>query len=349
VIITGQAVQRARNEPGRFVLVVAVNVVGGQIAGVLLASIVSATAVVYLSGVAAASVIGAVLSLFWSRPSLAGLRDRVAVRRWFAIALPTIPHMAALYLMTAGDRYIVLAVDNEEAAAAYNVAYLVGALGITLVAAANNAWAPLIYAAPDETRWQILATTTADMLRIAAIAAGGLAMGAPLGLWIAADPDKYDIAALTPLAALTTVPYVLYLASVHVLFQTGRTIALMWISPLAVGLALAAKALVLPRFGFVGLAVVTVAAYGLLALLVGVERRKLATVPWRRRWPELGAAAVLCVAGALIPLNWAGAAARAVILLGLIGLLLRVAKQLAADRRAAQAQARAAAVPGQKP
>ncbi|MDQ1653565.1 MAG: hypothetical protein QOI35_2765, partial [Cryptosporangiaceae bacterium] len=348
VIVTGQAVQRARNQPGRFVLVVALNVVGGQLLGILLVLTVSRTAVAYLAGIAVASVAGAVLSLVWCRPSIRGLGDRVALKRWFAIALPTVPHMAALYLMTAGDRYIVLHGLNEGGAAEYNVSYQVGALGITLVAAANNAWAPLIYGAPEKTRWQTLAITTADMLRVAAIVAAGLAMAAPLGLWLAAPSGKYDVGALTPVVALTalaTVPYVLYLASAHVLFQRGRTVALIWISPLAVLASLAVKAVVLPRFGLAGIALVTAVAYGLLATLVGWERRKLATVPWHRRWPEFVGAAVLCVAGALIPLTWAGAAVRVVITIALLALLARTGKHLLADRKSATAEATAAQPP----
>jgi O-antigen/teichoic acid export membrane protein len=352
VIVTGQAVQRARNQPGRFVLVVAINILGGQLAGLAAVIWVDATATAYLGGVAAGSVVGAVLALVWAQPTLRGLADRRRLRGWFAIALPTVPHIAAMFLMSAGDRFIVTAIDSETANAEYNVAYLIGALGITLVAAANNAWAPLIYGTPDDRRWAVLAGTTQDMLRLAVIAAGALAMTAPLVLWIFAPAGKYDLDALVPVVALTalaTVPYVLYLASVHVLFWTGRTVALIWVTPLAVGVNLVAKALVLPVFGFVGAAVVTVAAYVLLAVLVGSARRKLAEVPWRRRWPELAVAVALCVAGAAIPPGWPGYAARAVVTLALFVALGLVAKQLLAGRRSAQAPAEQPSTVGQKP
>jgi O-antigen/teichoic acid export membrane protein len=338
IIVTGQAVQRARNEAGRFVLVVGINVLGGQLLGLAAIMLISRTATTYLLGVAAGSLVGAALALYWARPSLYGVGDKEALREWFAIALPTVPHMAALYLMTAGDRYVVQSIGGEVANAEYSLAYLTGALGITLVAAANNAWAPLIYGTPDDRRWTVLATTTQDMLRLAAIVASGLAMAAPLALWIVADPDKYDIAELTPVVALTalaTVPYVLYLASAHVLFWTGKTTALIWITPVAVALSLVAKALVLPEFGFEGLAIVTVASYGLLALLVGSVRRRLAEVPWRRRWPEFLGAGVLCVAGGYLPPGWVGNSVRVAVIVGLVGLLLLVLKQLQADRKSA--------------
>jgi len=340
VIVACQAVQRAREEAGRFVLVVAINILGGQLAGLAAIVLIDRTATVYLAGVAAGSLVGAALALYWARPTLTGLRDWETVRRWFAIALPTVPHMAALYLMTAGDRFIVTHLRGEAANAEYSVAYLIGALGITLVAAANNAWAPLIYGTPNERRWQVLATTTQDMLRVGVVVAGGLAMTAPLALWIVADSGKYNLPDLVPVVALTalaTVPYVLYVASAHVLFWTGKTTALMWVTPVAVTVNLVAKALVLPRFGFVGAAVVTVVAYALLALMIGSVRRTLAEVPWRRRWPELAVATVLCVAGALIPPGWAGNVVRALVTVALIGVLGLVARQLLADRRSALA------------
>lgn len=337
-IATGQAMQRARGQAFKFVAVAAVSVLGGQLSGVAIAVWFNRSATGYLAGVLAGSVLAALLCLAWVKPSTAGITRWSAYRVWFAIALPTIPHTAALYLMQAGDRFVVTNILGDTFNAEYSLAYLTGALGITLVAATNNAWAPLIYGAPDDRRWEILAVTTKDMLRVAAILAGGLAMTAPLALWIITDPSKYDIAELTPVVAITalaTVPNVLYLASVHVLFWSGKTAALMWITPLAVLGNLVAKALVLKPYGFVGAAVVTVAAYVLLALLVGWRRRGIAEVPWRGRWQPMVLALVVCIAGALIPLNPVGHLVRAAVTIVLIGLLAMVGKRLLADRKLA--------------
>ncbi len=309
IITTGQAVMRAQNRAGRFVVVVIVNVLGGQLAGLAGVVWIKPTAAIYLAGVGAGSLIGALLSLWWVRPAIKGGHSREKVREWFRIALPTIPHTAALFLMTAGDRFVVEAQRGQAAVGAYSLAYLVGALGTTLVAAANNAWAPLVYSSSDEKRWEVLSHTTRDMLRVAAILAGGLALTAPLTLAIVADPSKYDIASLVPVVALTalsTIPYVIYLSNAHVLFWTGKTKALLWITPLAAALNLAAKALVLPWGGFVGAAVVTVLSYSLLALLVAGARRQLATIVWSGRGLALAISTAACVLGAVLPdVGWA--------------------------------------------
>ncbi|MGH3544728.1 MAG: lipopolysaccharide biosynthesis protein [Mycobacteriales bacterium] len=339
MITTGQALLRAKGQAGRFVLVVLLNVVGGQLLGLLAINLLTPDAGHYLAGVGVGSLLGAALSWGWTRPIAPFHLEGAQVRGWFAIALPTLPHTAALYLMTAGDRFVVEVMRGAEQVAGYSLAYLVGALGITLVAAANNAWAPLIYGAPEQRRWAILASTTKDMAQLGALLAGGLALAAPLALWIVADPSKYDIAALTPVVALTalaTVPYVLYLASAHVLFWTGKTTALLWITPLAAAINLGAKALVLPWGGFAGAAVVTVAAYGVLALLIGGVRRNLAEVTWSGRGVALGVATAACVLGAVLPLNLFGHLVRAFgVAVLLLGAAL-IARRLVTSRRGAR-------------
>jgi O-antigen/teichoic acid export membrane protein len=308
IIQSGQALQRARGEAGRFVIVAASNALGGQLLGVAIATWVLRSAVGYLAGVGIGMAAAAALCTLWARPSFRGITDRLAVRRWFAVALPTIPHLIAMYLMQAGDRGVITALRGDAANAAYTVAYLTGSLGIVLVNAANNAWAPLIYGAPEESRWSVLAGTTRDVLRLGAIGAVGIALGAPLGLAIIGDPGKYDLGPLVPVVAVTalaTVAIVFYLSGVHVIFWTGRTKPLLWIAPVAVAVNLAAKSTVIAltgeEAGFVGVAVVTVLSYGLLAVLVQWSAGRLAAVPWRGRWWPVAFAAVGCAAGALLP------------------------------------------------
>lgn len=332
----GQALQRARGEAGRFVAVAALNSLGGQAAGLLLAAFVWDSAVGYLAGLAFGYTAAALLCLAIARPSLRGITDRVALRGWFAIALPTLPHLVAMYLMTAGDRFVVTAQLGDDANAAYTIAYLIGAFGIVLVNAANNAWAPLIYGAPEDHRWQLLASTTRDVVRLGACAAAGLALTAPLALALFPS-DRYDLDALVPVVAVTaiaTVPMVLYLAGVHTIFWSGRTTALLWIAPVAVAVNLVGKAVVLPYGGFVGAAAVTVVAYVVLAVLVDLQRRRIADVPWTgRALPAVGAV-VLCLAGAVLPEGWWGWSLRAVGTLAVLAVVAYELRAVLAWRRA---------------
>ncbi|NUS74556.1 MAG: lipopolysaccharide biosynthesis protein, partial [Corynebacteriales bacterium] len=174
-ITAGQAMLRATHSAGRFVTVAVVNVLGGQLLGLAAVVWISASATSYLTGVASGAFAAALLSLAWARPVWSGLADRAALRSWFAIALPTVPHSAALFLMSVGDRFVIQIQEGDSAVAAYSLAYQMGSLGIILIAAANNAWAPLIYGAKEERRWSILAKTTKDMVSLSALLDAGLA------------------------------------------------------------------------------------------------------------------------------------------------------------------------------
>ncbi len=339
IITCSQALARAQGHAGRFMTVAVVNVVGGQIAGLVAVTMVSPTAVVYLWGVAAGSAAGALLALLWAQPTLVGISDKSTVTAWFRMAWPAVLHTAALFLMAAGDRLVIEIQRGPEAVAPYSLAYLAGAVGVTLVAATNNAWMPLIFGAPKERRWRLLAATTTDMVRLIALVASGLAMAAPLALWIIADPRKYDIAALTPVMAITAlaaVPYVLYLASSYVLFWAGKTRALLWVTPLAVTVNLGLKALVLPWGGFVGVAAITVVAYALLALLLVPQQRRLADVPWSGWLTPAAGAVALCLLGAVLPLTWWGHTLRVVIIAALLAATLVVLRHIMKLRRPIQ-------------
>jgi O-antigen/teichoic acid export membrane protein len=278
VVIAAQALLRAEGQARRFVLLV-LGVVGGQLLGVAGALLISPSASVYLTGLLVGASAAALAAVVWTRPTLAGWRaDRERLRSWARIALPTIPHSCALFLLAAGDRLVIEAQRGDAGVAGYALAYQIGALGISVIAAANNAWAPMIYAASDEKRWALLASTTRTMLAVAAGLTVLIGVTAPISLWLLADPSKYSISALVPVVAVTalaTIPYTLYLASAHVLFWSGRTTPLLWITPLAVAANLLAVALLLPYWGLVGAAFLTVAAYALLAALVYLERRRI--------------------------------------------------------------------------
>lgn len=338
MILIAQAILRAGGQARRFVMLSVISVVCGQLAGLGAVSLLDRSAAAYQAGVCVATLAAGLIGLLWTKPSFVGWRKFATPRGWFAIALPTLPHTAALFLMAFGDRFVVAAQLGDDDVAAYSLAYQTGALGITIIAAANNAWAPLIYGAGDERRWSVLAVTTKDMVRLAALLSAGLAFTAPLALAILADPAKYDIAELVPVVALTAfaaVPYTLYLASAHVLFWTGKTTQLLWIAPVAVLLNLAAKAVVLPHFGFVGAALVTIGAYALLALLVGWVRSALASVLWSGRAAAVGGGVAACLLGVFIPLNLGGHLTRAALSVAVLALFLATIRHLWREKRQA--------------
>ena len=319
-----QALLRARDHVLRFVALSAGTAFAAPLAG-LLALLVEPTANTYIWGwfatqsVVAAS--GLILSLGAHNSVTSGL-----LRRALRIAVPTIPHVAAIYLLNVSDRFVVQASEGFMQVGRYQVAYLIGGAGIVAINALNNAWAPLIYQAEPQERHRVLSDTTRTVERLAAGAVVGVSMGAPW-LLILAAPSDYDRDALVPVVAtiaLAAMPMVVYLANAHLVFVTGKTGLLAVITPAAAAAKIVVAILLVSLWGLIGAGIATVFAYLLLAVGLVLARRRVAPQAWSftldtPSW-VLGTASA--VGGALLPSD--GGPALTVRLLAL-GVLLAVA------------------------
>jgi O-antigen/teichoic acid export membrane protein len=299
--IIGQAIVRARELAGVFVvLTVLMSVVGPGI-GIALAAAHGPAG--YVAGLALGYAAGAVVGLVVSRPTTRHLTSRVLVRQTLAIGLPTIPHSIALYLISAADRVVIEQQRGLVDVGRYQLAYVVGTLGITLLTAINNAWAPIVYGAADHERWEVLARTSSVLLTVGALLGGSVALVAPVALGLIA-PSSYrvdELTSVTAVLAVAVVPMLLYQSNVQVLFQRGRTGTLGWASPVAAVVNIALTIVLVARWGLIGAAVATVASYCLQAVVIRAAARRLETVPWRPRT----AARAWLVAGALAAAGWA--------------------------------------------
>lgn len=319
-----QALLRARDHVMRFVALSAGTAFAAPLTG-LLALVVEPTATAYLWGwFATQSVVaawGLVLSLGKRDPVTSGL-----LRRALRIAIPTIPHVVAIYLLNVSDRFVVQASEGFGQVGRYQVAYLIGGAGIVAINALNNAWAPLIYQADPQLRHRVLSETTRTVERLAAGAVVGVSMGAPWLLMLAA-PFSYDRGALVPVVAtisLAAMPMVVYLANAHLVFVTGKTGLLAVITPAAAAAKIVVAILLVSVWGLIGAGIATVVAYSLLAVGLVLARRRVAPQAWSQRLDArswvLGTASA--IGGALIPAD--GGPAVTVRLLAL-GVLLAVA------------------------
>ena len=339
LVLASQALLRATERAGRFVVVTAVSTAGAQLIGLATAVWVKSTAAAYMTGLAAGLVVAGLVGLCFTGADLSRVRDRRLLRNAFHIGIPTVPHAMAVYIVGVGDRVLVQRFDGLGPVARYHVAYLVGALGLTLAGALNNAWAPLIYGAGDERRWQVLADTTAALYRLAGVVVCGIALAAPIAL-IAIAPSGYDPRSLTPVCAvvaLSLMPFVGYLAEAHPIFYLRKVWSLAWTTPMAAVVNVALNALLIPWIGLMGAAYTTVVTYIVQFLLARRVRRRIATVPWRR-----GAAAEAWVlaaaggaAGALLPTQGAWLVLRGIAAAGVAVVFVARLRGLLASRQPA--------------
>ena len=141
------------------------------------------------------------------------------------------------------------------------------------------------------------------MTRVVALAAGALALGAPIALKLFAPAD-YDVSGLGDVSALVAASalfYLWYITSYNVIIWRGRTGILAVATPISAAVNLALCALLIPPLGVEGAALATLISYGLLALITWSRSRSLAAIPWAHGALALAAApAALAIAVALL-------------------------------------------------
>lgn len=330
VLLSAQALLRSADLAARFVLVTIIGTIGAQCAGLILIWSYEPTAATFMAGYFAVLSAGALSGIVLSH-SVQRYRGatsvRVVLRRGLALGLPTVPHALAMYLLVAGDRVIIERVDGLDSVARYQVAYLVGALGITLAGAINNAWGPMIYGAAASRRWSVLNSTESEILAVGALATAGIALSSPLLLAVLA-PSGYDPAALAPvtaIVALCTLPYISYLADAHVIFFERRPWLFTWMTPLTAMANLGLAMVLVRTIGLVGAAIASFLAYVLMAALVAWARRALIDEPrnWSRLWPWWAVGVAGASLGALLPTHGALTAVRVLLCIAIGVLALR--------------------------
>jgi O-antigen/teichoic acid export membrane protein len=250
------------------------------------------------------------------------------------VGLPTLPHQISLYLAVGGLVLVATHLLGPSAGGRANIVLTLGVGGAVLIAAMNNAWAPAVYRAAPEHRRAVLDDSTRRIGLLAACVAGTIALAGPWLLAVLAPADYEPEGLVAALAVVTaaTVVSVVYLASGHLVFASGRTTALALTTPLSVAVGLAVAAALTPAFGLVGLASGYVVIYVLLALATTWVQRRVSDTPW---WPPLMPVAWLLTGaftagGALLPVTGAGAAVRlgaaALALLGGFAVIVRAVR-----------------------
>ena len=325
--LAAQAALIAQDRPTAMISITVLSTVGAQLLAIVAIGPADLGPAGYMGGFFVGRLLAAVIGL-----SLAGATLKIAdfklLRDGVRLGLPTVTHSIAMYLLNAGDRLVIASISGLAAVGRYQIAYVIGALGIMVQFAFNSAWGPMIYSQGVDTNWDATLSATSNIVyRLAALLASTLAIVAPVGLAIAAPPS-YDLASLAPVAAIVSfsgLPLVAYSRSVTVLFQLKRTQTLAYAAPVAVGLNVAANFALVPVIGLSGAALATVGALILLAAIVRRAAGRLHPIAWNRR-VEAGSwafAGILVAVAVVLPATGTWIALRVGIALTLGALFLR--------------------------
>jgi O-antigen/teichoic acid export membrane protein len=330
VVENAQALLRVLDRPGAFVSLSLTATLGGPLLGLaLLAQHRSPER--YLGGLtagyAAAAAVGLVLCLRGGRPAGDPGDTRAALR----LGLPVIPHLVALFLANGALVFLAGHIYDIADAGRLQLALLVGSSPAVITSALNNAWAPIVYRAPEHERGAVLAHTARDIATLAALISGGVALLSPWLLRLVAG-ERFAPLELVPAVAIVAFGAVLsvaYLANVHLVFAAGRSLGLSLVTPLSLLAGLACGYLA-GRESLVLLAVGFPATYVTLTVGTAWLRRHVSAVRWSETVLLLpaGVGLCLCALGAVLPTSGAVALVR-VAVAALAGLgTLRLARRV---------------------
>ncbi|MEJ7784245.1 MAG: lipopolysaccharide biosynthesis protein [Solirubrobacteraceae bacterium] len=311
IIASSSALLRVQERPWAFVVVVLAQSLGGQIFGVGAVLAFGATASAYLSGYLAGGVLGACLAVACSGAARARPATTATLRRALAIGGPTIPVAFAMIFIALGDRFVIQGLSGPVDVARYQVAYLIGALGITLLSALQSAWLPITFATSAAGRWSILAYNTTAVVRLAMVLVAVISMLAPFGLQVLA-PASYahaDLLAVTVVVALAALPWAIYLPLAQVLLWEERTRPMLVIGPAAAITNLVLAALLFPGYGLQGVAVATFLALSFQAFLCAWAVKRIVSIPWDFAGLAISAAGAMGFAGLALAIPDDGVAA----------------------------------------
>lgn len=309
VLTLCQAQLRARSRVGAFVGLGITAALAAPALGLVALEARGGGAITYLTAMATVQGCVAVAALIIVLSDTPPRFSAAGFRRSLRIGLPTVPHQLA----AGGLAGILVLVTGQQsgttAAGRTQLALLVGTVGIVLVGAFNNSWAPHVYARPEVEQSAYVARTARGVLAGATTLALGTALVGPLVLGLLAPPElaTADAARAVAVVAAAAPVTVLYLASIHLVFASGRTSALALTSPTALVLAVS-MAVALGALGLApatGAAVAVVAFHAAQAAWAGWLRRRSGRSPVHvaRLVPTVVAGVIVCAALGLIPLS----------------------------------------------
>jgi O-antigen/teichoic acid export membrane protein len=306
LVVAGQALLRARGRPLLFVLTAMGSTVGAHAVALVATALVDRTSTVYLAGYLVGAVVTAAATMVIA-PPLLPWRVPGAMAEGLRIALPVLPHAAAILVLFSADPLIVTALLGVTDAGRYQVAMMLGMATLALLNGINNAWAPAIMSADAEDRWAFLARTVRPILMVGAVGSLGLALIAPIAVRVLA-PSEFghgDLAEVAQIISLCALPQAIYLGASAVLFNEKRTTLLAVSTPIAVGIYVVVAVVLVGQLGLLGMALAKLIGFVVLAVATLVVGRRAAHVPWRpARWlPVVGLTAGCVFALRFVPVT----------------------------------------------
>lgn len=242
VIGAFQAVMRAANRPGPFVVMAMLASFVAPVIGLGAVLTLERSADLYMAGMVVGYLVSFVYGLASLLRSWRPRHTRRDFRKAFWLGLPMIPNQIAVYLSTAvivGAASRLLGVAD---AGRVQLSLYVGTAPAIIAIAISNSWSPILYRTSADRRTEVATRLAADVATIIAVLCCGLIALLPfvLPLLMPADFRPADLVAAASLTCVGSILMVTYLANVHLMMAAGRNGWLAVIVPAAVMLSIGA-------------------------------------------------------------------------------------------------------------
>lgn len=257
-------------------------------------------------GMLAAEVAMLPLRIASARHLLAWQFSGSALLQLLKYGIPLVPTSLAYWVFTTSDRVLLGNLSTLEQVGLYSVAASLVSLTNIAITALGQAWSPHLFRTYEEDP-SVAGLLSARMFTYILAGFGSIAVGMTvfaqdlIGL-VAGEQFSASAAAVAPLAA-GTIAYATTQVTAGGISLTGRTGYLALYSWLAAGINIVLNLLLIPRFGMVGSAWATAAAYVSLTAAYLVTSRRLwpFTYPWRRAATVILLTALAMTLGAILP------------------------------------------------
>ncbi|MGA3146694.1 MAG: oligosaccharide flippase family protein [Acidimicrobiales bacterium] len=273
---------RAEDRLGAFTAVSFVTAVCGQILGIGLILLGHRTALDYAWGGVIAQCAGLAIGIAVCRPRLAGLVSFEPLWRAVRLGFPVVLGGLAIFVVNAGDRFVLQIDLGPAATGRYQVAFTIGAAASLLLTFVNQSWAPSIFAIrEEEERWKVVARVRDESLAVIAPVLLGLIVVVPVLLPIVAPADFHtsSLRLVTYFIALATVPIVISASCTRILLSCRKPRAIAIAAGAASVVTIAVNVALVPVWGPLGSAIANLIAFSCQALVLTVAVRPITQLP----------------------------------------------------------------------
>ena len=268
--------------------------------------------------------------------------DRGLLREMNRFGVPLMPTALFLWTTNFSDRLFLVRLADTTEVGLYSVGVRLASAMVLLLTAFRMAWPAFAYSIEDDREARrTYAFVLTYLVLLSTWVATGLALLSPWVVdWIAAPSFAESSRVVGPLA-FSTVAFAGYVVLAIGVGRARRTQFNWVVTGAAAAVNVALNLLLIPRYGMMGAAVATIAAYATMFAGMAWWAQRIYPVPyqWRRVLTAAGAGVALVVAGKLV-----GGGLAVALALGLAYpiVLLPLGFYLPAERRAIGARLRLA-------